>query len=433
METTISGDRRVYWFERTAATPTAPARGVLKADAVVVGGGIAGLTAARHLLDAGRDVVLLEAGLCGAGATGRSSGLVTPDSELELAELERRFGAGDAAALWREARGACDAIRQMAREAGADCDLVEADSLYVASSERGAKEVRAQHEALARLGFESRFYDREALRAVFDGGYFAGVRTAGSFGMDGFAWAQAVKNHLVARGARVFENSRVVALGEREARTDAAVVRAPVVLVCLDRYASDLRVESRDVYHAQASIVLTEPLAPEVRRRVFPEGPMLVWDTDLVYNYFRPTGDGRLLAGGGLLRETYARHENPDTPAFARLEGHARWRFPALRGARVTHTWQGMIGMTRDVLPIAGRSRHEPSHCYALCAAGLPWSVLAARSAAAQAMGRATPVDRFFTPERHFTPFDALQPLLGKAATWALGYYYARNFQRQPG
>jgi gamma-glutamylputrescine oxidase len=421
---------RVYWFEQTPVTPTPPARGVIRADVVVVGGGIAGLTAARHLLDAGRDVVLLEADLCGSGATGRSSGLVVPDSELELAELVRRFGERDAALLWREASGACEGIRAAAVAGGFACDLVEADSLYVASSARDMKAIREEHEARAKLGVPSRLYEGEALGEALGGGYFGGVRAGGACGINGFAWAQGVKGTLLARGARVFEGSAVVGVGHGEVRTEAAVVHASTVVLCLDRFAPALGVEARDVYHALASILVSEPLSEDARRRLFPSGPMLVWDTDLVYNYFRLTAEGRLLVGGGSLRETYARREDPRTRSFAALEGHARWRLPCLDGVRFTHAWQGMIGMTRDLLPIAGRSRREPSHCYALCAAGLPWSVLAGRSAAAQAMGASTALDRFFTPGRRFTPFDALQSLLGKPATWALGYYYARHFQR---
>jgi glycine/D-amino acid oxidase-like deaminating enzyme len=58
-----------------------------------VGGGIAGLSAAQWLSEMAStlSVCLLEAETCGAGASGRSSGFITPDSELELKDLVRRF------------------------------------------------------------------------------------------------------------------------------------------------------------------------------------------------------------------------------------------------------------------------------------------------------------------------------------------------------
>ena len=76
---------------------------------VVLGGGMTGLSAAEWLRDhAGREVVLLESSFCGGGATGRSSGFITPDSELQVNDLVRRFGAAEARRLWLAAREALD-------------------------------------------------------------------------------------------------------------------------------------------------------------------------------------------------------------------------------------------------------------------------------------------------------------------------------------
>ncbi len=62
------------WYAATA-TPTesfAPLKGDIKADVCVVGGGYTGLSAALHLAQAGRDVVLLHAQRVGLGASGRN-------------------------------------------------------------------------------------------------------------------------------------------------------------------------------------------------------------------------------------------------------------------------------------------------------------------------------------------------------------------------
>jgi glycine/D-amino acid oxidase-like deaminating enzyme len=53
--------------------------GAFETDVLVVGGGIAGLSTALHLAEAGIDVVVIEAGQPGSGATGQSGGLVAPD------------------------------------------------------------------------------------------------------------------------------------------------------------------------------------------------------------------------------------------------------------------------------------------------------------------------------------------------------------------
>ena len=88
-----------FWCDRKE--PPLPAlEGAVHADVVVVGGGMMGLMCARTALARGQRVCLVEADTCGAGASGRSSGLITPDSELELRDLVQQFGNAEARKLW---------------------------------------------------------------------------------------------------------------------------------------------------------------------------------------------------------------------------------------------------------------------------------------------------------------------------------------------
>jgi len=93
---------RVYWYGQrprpTRALP--PLTNDTKTEVVVVGGGVAGLACAQALNEQGRKVVLLEKESCGSGASGRSSGFITPDSEMELSDLVRNRGAERAKRLW---------------------------------------------------------------------------------------------------------------------------------------------------------------------------------------------------------------------------------------------------------------------------------------------------------------------------------------------
>jgi gamma-glutamylputrescine oxidase len=93
---------RVYWYDQRPreAPPVTPLAKDLRTEVVVVGGGVAGLSCAQALREQGRRVVLLEASTCGGGASGRSSGFITPDSELELSDLVRNRGPEDAQRLW---------------------------------------------------------------------------------------------------------------------------------------------------------------------------------------------------------------------------------------------------------------------------------------------------------------------------------------------
>ena len=319
---------QVLWLARGQAPRLPSLRGQLRAGVVVVGGGMAGLAAAQWLRErAGCDVVLLEAGGCGGGATGRSSGFITPDSELQVADLVGRFGAREGRTLWLAARGACDHIRDNVRRFDIACDLVEADCLYLGAGLLGQHTVRVEHGTRQGLDLDSRIYEGEALATVLGTRrYRAGVRYGGTFAIDAHAYAQGLKRALVAAGVRVFEDSPVVGLGGDRVETADGSVLADRVIVCLDRFAPELGV-ARDTWHAQTFLLASAPLDAATQRSLFPDGPLLAWDTDLIYQYFRLTGDGRLLVGGGRLRETYAgAHHDSDTPR--RLQRCARRDLP---------------------------------------------------------------------------------------------------------
>ena len=86
-----------------------------------------GLAAAEWLRHHGRrQVVLLESGFCSGGATGRSSGFITPESELQVSDLVRRFEADRARRLWMAAHDACVHIRGNAERHRIDCVLTGA-------------------------------------------------------------------------------------------------------------------------------------------------------------------------------------------------------------------------------------------------------------------------------------------------------------------
>ncbi|MDQ5808784.1 MAG: FAD-binding oxidoreductase, partial [Actinomycetota bacterium] len=90
------------------------------ADVAVVGGGYTGMWTAWHLAEAGADVALLEADVCGHGPSGRNGGFVE-DEWLSLPTLRARFGDEGALRLCRAAEGSVAAI-------GAWCEAQEVDA-----------------------------------------------------------------------------------------------------------------------------------------------------------------------------------------------------------------------------------------------------------------------------------------------------------------
>ena len=69
-------------------------------DVAVVGGGLAGLSAAIDLRQRGMDVVLLEAQQVGFGASGRNGGQAIHGLACEQSVIEAQLGLADARRVW---------------------------------------------------------------------------------------------------------------------------------------------------------------------------------------------------------------------------------------------------------------------------------------------------------------------------------------------
>src|SRR5687767_2992332 len=112
---------RSYWTE-SAALPAFPTLDRdTRADVVVVGGGMTGLSTAYLLARSGRAVVLLERGRCAEVDTAHTSAHLTMVTDIRLTDLVERFGRTHAQAIWDAGRAAIAQIDEIACEHEIEC------------------------------------------------------------------------------------------------------------------------------------------------------------------------------------------------------------------------------------------------------------------------------------------------------------------------
>ncbi|MGA9998315.1 MAG: FAD-dependent oxidoreductase, partial [Pyrinomonadaceae bacterium] len=103
------------------------------ADAVVVGGGVAGLVVARALSQRGLSVTLIERGSIGAEASSAAAGMLAPQAEADAADkfFELAYASRDLYPAF------ADALRE---ETGTDIELERTGTLYLAFTEEDERE-----------------------------------------------------------------------------------------------------------------------------------------------------------------------------------------------------------------------------------------------------------------------------------------------------
>ena len=147
---------RSYWTD-SASMPVFPKiERDMRADVVVVGGGVTGLTTAYLLTRNGRKVVLLERRRCAEVDTGHTTAHLTMVTDARLTDLESRFGRTHAQAVWDAGRAAIAQIDEIACEHEVDCGFKWVDGYLHArdgkADEAEAEQFRAEAQLACELG-----------------------------------------------------------------------------------------------------------------------------------------------------------------------------------------------------------------------------------------------------------------------------------------
>ncbi len=360
MNLLYANDRRgqypASWYAATA-TPLdrfAPLKGAHRADVVVIGGGYTGLSAALHLAQAGRDVVLLEAQRVGFGASGRNGGQLGTGQRQDQITLEKAFGTDRARRLWDLAEDATSLVKNLIAQHEIDCYLKP--GIVHTASRMGDFEEEKRYAAhmQKRYSYDKlEVLDRAALQSVCPSpDYVGGLLDMGAAHLHPLRYALGLAAAARDAGVRIFEGSAVhnIEEGTRvKVATDAGHVIADHVVQGCNGYLGGLnRKVAARVMPINNFIAATEPLGSGVKD-VLPRD-VAVADSRFVVNYFRLSHDGRLLFGGG---ESYG-YKFPQDIA-AKVRKPMSIVFPHLRDIRIDYAWGGTLGITIRRLPYLAR------------------------------------------------------------------------------
>jgi len=414
----VPQEQNFWYLQRPDITPLSVDQ---KTEIVVIGGGMAGLTTAQAFAKKNKKVTLLEAYYCGSGASGKSSGFIEPNSEISLSEFVDRYGAEGGKTIWELIqRYGVEHIRNNIKQYNIECDYTEQDSLDVASAQKDADDILKEAENLARLGYETRFIKKEDVpHYVGSNTYYGGVLYPNSFGISGYKYCQGMKNILLAQGVEIYEETPVLSIQDHIVTTLHATLKADHIIVCADRFIPTLGKLTKEIYHAQNFLLASETLSSDVIQKIFPHNRLMVCDTELVYNFYRMTGD-RLLIGGGSLFNIYnSRESYHSSYMYKKLTSYTKRTFPDI-DIQFEQMWPGLIGVSKDVAPVTGPDKDTPSIYYIGAAAGLPIAAMLGNYCADYIVDKADTLKDYFSPYRAFPIDGALQTVLGTQVSFAL-------------
>ena len=363
-----------------------------RADVVVVGAGMVGLTTAALLHEQGADVVVLEAGFIGQGVTGRTTAKLSSLHGLTYADMEKQHGVDVTQAYAAANETGIRIIAELIERHEIDCDFGRKPNLTFTEEDAQLDSVQAEVEAAQRAGLPAEFIETTDLPFPILGA----VRVPDQAEFHPVRYLLGLADALDQDGPRVFERSRVtevksgVVTTERGHRVTADRVILATHLPIVDRGGHFALVEPERSHGI--GVRLDGPT---------PQGMYLSAEKPSISLRSHPLDGEELFIVGG--RSTRMGTGDP-AEDFLELARYARER---LRATSVEYRWSAHDYMPADGLPLVGAL--WPFGGGILFATGMrKWGLAmgaaAAQMLAEQSLGKESEWGEAFDPRRLPTP-----------------------------
>jgi gamma-glutamylputrescine oxidase len=427
----LSADRELTRHSYYAATAVRgegyPAlEGDAACDIAIVGGGLAGLSAAIELAQRGHSVRVLEARQVGFGASGRNGGQAIHGLACYIGEIEQQLSSDEARRVFDMSVEALDLIHSRCRQFGIDADWQDG-FLGVAVNDRKARELLAGAGHLAtRYAYPMVVATGAQVRQWIDSPrYVAAVHDTKSGHLHPLKYTLGLARAAAQLGVRIHEDTPVSALhhGPRSALlTPKGRVTARQVLLAGNVYLQGIapQLESR-IMPVGTYIVASEPVGEAMARQLIPS-LSAVCDNNFVLDYFRFAADTSLLYGGRVSYSTATPMNLADSMRRRMVE-----TFPQLANTKISHAWGGFVDISMNRAPDFGRLPQAPNVYYlqGFSGHGLALTGLAGRLVAEAISGDAGRFDTFARIKHR--PFPGGRLLRMPALVLGMAWYRLRD------
>ncbi|MDH4071975.1 MAG: FAD-binding oxidoreductase [Gammaproteobacteria bacterium] len=345
-----------YWWDAAPRVDEELSELPADVDALIVGSGFSGISAARILARAGKSVLVCDADVIGFGASTRNGGMLGPSfHKLGVKGLKAHYGEERTYGILKESVGFVDFIRALVEEEDIACDFRQVGRFRGASRpshyEVMARELEAQVEA---TGIEADLVPRERVRdEIGTDRFYGGIRYMIDGGLHPGKYHDGLVRVARSAGAIVTGHTEVTQIehagnGFRVA-TSRGVVDAGQVAICTNAYTGKVTPWfRRRVLPIRSSIIATAELEPELMNRLMPTR-RCYGDSRRLMAYYRPSPDGQRILFGGRATSADKPLDNARKLRISMLD-----LFPELADTAITHSWSGLVAYAFDHVPHLG-------------------------------------------------------------------------------
>jgi gamma-glutamylputrescine oxidase len=323
-------------------------------DVCVIGAGFTGISTALSLAERGHKVVVLEGSRIGFGASGRNGGQIVNSFNRDIDYITAQYGEVIGEKMAAMAFSGQALIRQRVAKYNIDCDL-KTGNIFAACNSKQFESLKAKKALWEAHGHEG----LTLLSASSIQDHIGSERYAG--GLLDIHGGHIQPLNLVLGQARAFESlggviyedSKVIRIEQGKPAkiiTENGSIVADTVVVAGNAYVFGLIPEvEKKAMPCGTQVIATEPLSKDLQKQLLPTDHC-VEDGNYLLDYYRLSGDGRLIYGGGT---TYGARE-PDK--IEAIIGRKMLKtYPMLKDVKIDFAWTGNFLLTMMRMPQVGK------------------------------------------------------------------------------
>jgi sarcosine oxidase, subunit beta len=338
-------------------------------EILIVGGGIAGASAAYHLAALGRRVALLERGEIASGASGVNAGAIDSIGWGDRPDLQAHLTAGSV-----------DIFKAVQLDHGEDIEFRQSGALQAIHTPEQYEFERRRIEALRARGHQVELLATRDVRSLEPGfsprllgAMYSPLRSQADPGRA----TRALAALAARRGARILTNHEVNALAPRSAggyraRTPQGEIVAEALVLAAGAWCGPVGALlglDIPIVPVRGQMWATPPAPPSVFQTISSAESQHAWHLDpggeppfltirtgvrvARHLYGRQRRDGELIFGGD--REQVGWNTTPEPAGIEVNRGHATEVLPFLAGLGIARTWAGLMPFPLDGKPLIGR------------------------------------------------------------------------------
>ena len=386
-----------YWLADSSARRYPVLSKALTVDALIVGGGLTGVTTAYLLRRAGLSVALVERDRIAHADTGHTTAHLTAVTDLRLEELVENFGRDHAQAVWDAGAAAIEQIEEIIRLEQISCEFNRVPG-YLHAPQTGGDTLseRERFRSEAKLANDFGF-DAEYLEAV-PHMKRPGIRISDQALFHPVKYLSALAERIAGDNSFVFEESEAKEFDEQKRRAKVNgywINYGVVILATHNPLIGEAGAISATAFQTKLALYTTYAVGARVPSGSIPRASF--WDTNDPYQYLRvhrQDGEDYAILGGedhktGQVERTESRYE--------RLETALRQIAPE---AIVDHRWSGQVIETNDGLPFIGEFSPGQFIATGFAGNGMTFGTLSAMMATDWAARKKNPWSDLFAPSR---------------------------------